>query len=68
MIAHYLASLAAFWPNCAWSWSWGMPDRVLDFCVETAAQMGLERQFLTTREVDEDILSAAIEAAEALGV
>jgi hypothetical protein len=45
-----------------------MSDRCLDFCIETAARMGLEREFLAGRAVDGDVISEAIEAAEALAL
>lgn len=68
MIAHELACLAAVWPRHCWGWSIRMSDSALDFCIETAKQMGFEQQFLLGRSVDADVLSAAIEAAEALAV
>jgi hypothetical protein len=45
-----------------------MSDRCLDFCIETAKRMGFEQEFLLGAFVDEDVLSEAIEAAEALAL
>ncbi len=43
-------------------------DAAYRTCVAAAAQMGLTVEFAGSNEVDEDILSEAIEAAEALGL
>ena len=68
MIAQELWAVAAAWPRGCWSWAIRMSDRCLDFCIEVSKAMGLEEEFLYGREVDEDVLSEAIQYAEALEV
>lgn len=49
-------------------WSFRMHNETLRFAFEAARGMGLEDLFLTSSVVDADVLSEAIEAAEALGL
>ena len=48
-------------------WVTRVSDAALDFCIETAVAMGLECVFLGMSKYDDDVLSEAIEAAEAFG-
>jgi hypothetical protein len=49
-------------------WSLRVSDEALDFCLGAAEGMGIEPIFLGMSRYDADVLSEAIEAAEALGL
>lgn len=49
-------------------WSVFCSDDALDFAFKTAEAEGLYLEFLAGKSVDADVLSYAIEAAEALGL
>lgn len=59
-----------FWLGWVGSKAWPlrMTDAALDFCCGAAEGMGIEALFLGMSKYDADVLSEAIEAAEALGL
>lgn len=50
------------------TWPARVNNRTLDFAIEQASQMGLRAEFLLQRTADGEVISEAIEAAEALGL
>lgn len=65
-IAEELWRVAERWPTTVWAVQ--VSDPALDFTIEVATQMGLRGEFLEGRTADGEVLSEAIEAAEALGL
>ena len=49
-------------------WAVRCPDTILCFAIDVAEELGFGEEFSGTPNVDADVISYAIEAAEALGL
>lgn len=69
-IEQELRHVSATWTEDQMSISWPcrVSDRTLQFTINASRTLGCHAEFLHTRTADREVLSEAIQAAEALGL